>query len=256
MSPSFAYIYDGMLEHPSWVKQVARMEAEVGRLGVQGPILRQGFHEVESKLKEVLEQGIKNLIFVGTDPWFLQWIPWIAEHRGISVGYLPLQVSALGQAFGIPPLAAGVGVLAARVIRTIDLGSANQRPFLTEAIAIKTSAKLELEGSYAVSARAPSPLAVQNFAFEAKKGRVISTPADGLLEAVIQTSMERKTWLGLWKTTDVEETRIAFTKACVKDDPEGAVQFTVDGMPMKAKEVNFSVLPGAMEVIVGPDRGF
>ncbi len=256
MQPSFAYIYDGTLEHASWAKQMARVEAEIGRLGIQGPILRQGFHEVEASLKEVLDQGVKNLIFVGTDPWFLQWIPWINDHRGVSIGYLPVQESPLAKAFGIPLLAAGVGVLAARVIRTIDLGSANQRPFLTEAIALKTSAKLELEGSYAVSARVPSPLTIQNAALEPKTGHVTSVPTDGQLEAVIQTSTERKTWLGLWKTTDVEETRIVFTKACVKEDPEGSVQFTVDGMPMKAKEVEFRVLPGAMEVIVGPDRGF
>lgn len=256
MQPSFAYLYDGVLEHASGPKTVARIEAEVGRLGIQGPVLRDGFHELGASLKEVLRQGIKNLIFVGSDAWFLRWIPWIAEQEGLGIGYLPHEASLLGKLFGIPPAAAGVGVLAARVIRVLDLGTANGRPFLLEAVAQKTSARLELEGSYAVRARTPSPLSIQNAAQDPKTGRAVSVPQDGQLEAVLQTTNERPAWMGLWKKTEMEETRIVFASATVRDEQEQGVSFVVDGQPLKAREVVFGVLPKAVSFIVGPDRLF
>ncbi len=256
MNPSFAYLYDGILAQGTGPKTVARIETEVARLGIQGPVLRDGFHELAAELKDVLKQGVKNLIFVGSEAWFLRWIPWIAEHPGLSVGYLPAEPSVLGRALGIPAGAAGVGVLAARVIRVLDLGSANGKPFLLEAVAPKTSARLELEGSYAVRARTPSPLSVQNAALNPKTGELLSSPQDEHLEAVLQTTHERPGLFGLWKKSEMEETRIVFTSATVRDEEEQGVAFVVDGQPLKAREVVFRVLPKAVSFIVGPDRLF
>lgn len=255
MQPSFAYLYDGALERGGFAKGLARIEGEVSRLGIQGPVLRDGFHDLQTKLAELVPQGVKNLIFVGGDRWFLAWMPWISKQTSLSIGYLSMEESALARAIGIPVGPAGVEVIAARVIRKLDLGLANEHPFLTEAVALKTSAKLELEGSYAVSARLPSPLSIQNFALQPKTGRVISVAQDGFLEAVIQTSVERSTWLGMWKKTDVEETRIVFQRAKVSDSGQ-SVQFVVDGQPLTAKEVQFDILPGALTIIVGPERTF
>lgn len=256
MSPSFAYIYDSIYGQGMVSKELARIEAELGRLGIQGPIFRDGFHEVQTQVEAALKEGVKNIIFVGGDVWFLQWLSWIAKHQGVSIGYLPSHPTALSRAIGMPAGAASVGILAARVIKVLDLGLANDRPFLTEAIALETSAKLTLEGSYAVSARTPSPLAIQNFALQPKTGEVLSVPMDGQLEAVLQTTVERPGWLGVWKKTELEETRIAFTKGTVKHDSGDPVHFTIDGQPLTSKEVRFSVLPGALSLIVGPDRLF
>lgn len=255
MQPSFAYLYDGALEQGGWAKGIARIEGEISRLGINGPVLRDGFTDLDSKLREIVTQGIKNLIFVGGDTWFLRWIPWIATHPALSIGYLSLEDSVLAKAIGIPIGSVGVEVIAARVIRTLDLGLANERPFLTEAVALKTLAKLELEGSYAVCARSPSPLSIQNFALQPKTGQVLSVPQDGHLEAVIQTSVERAKWYGMWKKMELEETRIAFRRAKVRDDKELA-QFTVDGQPLKAKEIQFDIMPKALSLIVGPERLF
>lgn len=255
MQPSFAYLYDGALAQGGIPKGLTRIENEVARLGVQGPVIRDGFHDVTSSLSELSSRGIKNLIFVGTDLWFLRWIPWMANHGHMIIGYLPIEPSLLAKAFGIPVGGNAVEVIAARVIRALDLGVANARPFLTEAIALKTAAKLELEGSYAVSARTPSPLSIQNFALQPKTGKVISSGQDGQLEAILQTPVEKKTLLGLWTRTEVEETRIAFTRAKVRDDRE-PVEFVVDGQMVKAKEVQFDVLPKAVSFIVGPERLF
>lgn len=256
MSPSFAYIYDSIYGQGMVSKELARIETEVGRLGIQGPIFRDGFHEVQAQLEQAVKEGVKNLVFVGSDAWFLQWLPWMVKHRGISVGYVPAQPTALSRAIGMPAGAASVGIIAARVIKVLDVGVANERPFLTEAIALETSAKLTLEGSYAVSARTPSPLAIQNFALQPKTGEVVSVAMDGQLEAVLQTTIERPGWFGVWKKTEIEETRIAFTKGVVKHDSHDPVHFTIDGQPLTSKEVHFSILPGTLSLIVGPDRLF
>ncbi len=255
MQPSFAYLYDGVLAQPQWSKVIARIEGEVSRLGIMGPVFRDGFDDLDTKLAELHAQGIRNLIFVGGDVWFLRWIPWMSKQDKLSIGYLPIEGSSLGKAIGIPVGAAGVEVIAARVIRSIDLGLANDRPFLTEAVALKTSAKLELEGSYAVCARCPSPLSIQNLAVLPKTGQVISVPHDGHLEAVIQTGVERPSWLGLWKKTEIEETRIAFKRAKVRDEKE-PTPFVVDGQLLKSKEIQFDVMPNALSMIVGPERMF
>lgn len=256
MPPSFAYIYQGTYGQGMVSKETARIEGELGRLGIQGPMFREGFHEVQRELEDVVREGTRNVVFIGDDAWFLQWIPWVAKHPGVSIGYIPAQPTALSRAIGMPSGAASVGILAARVIKVLDLGVVNDRPFLTEAVALETSAKLTLEGAYAVRARTPSPLAIQNFALQPKTGEVLSVPGDGQLEAVLQTTVERAGWLGVWKTKEIEETRIAFTKGVVTQDSGESVHFTVDGQPLTSKETRFSLLPGALSLIVGPDRLF
>lgn len=256
MAPSFAYVYDNLYGQGMMSKELARLETELGRLGIQGPVFRDGFHEVQTQLEGAMKEGAKNIVFVGSDGWFLQWIPWIAKQQGISIGYIPSSPTALSRAIGMPAGPASVGILAARVIKPLDLGSANGRAFFTEAVALETSAKLMIEGAYTVSARTPGPLAIQNFALQSKTGEVLSTPGDGQLEAVLQTTRERSGWLSVWKKLELEETRILFTKGVMKQDSGESFRCTVDGQPLTAKEVSFSVLPGALSLIVGPDRLF
>lgn len=255
MTPTFAYIYDATVSQGGAAKDVTRIETEVGRLGIQGPVLREGFHDVPSALQDALREGVKNLIFVGSDVWFLQWIPWFSKQKGVSIGFLPIEHSPLSRALGMPLGGAAVGILAARVLKVFDLGVVNGRPFLTEAIAQQTSARLEFEGSYAVRAKTPSPLAIQNFAIHSKTGEVLSVPTDGQLEAVLQTPIERSILFGVWKKTELEETRIAFSRGVVSDEGR-PVQFLVDGLPLTGKEVVFDIMPSVLPLIVGPDRLF
>ena len=255
MSPSFAYVYEAAFSQGAAGKEAARIEAEVSRLGIQGPVLREGFHEVQEGLERAIQEGSKNVVFVGHHGWFLQWIPWISAQKGITIGFLPLEPSPLSRALGMPTGAAAVGILAARVLRVLDIGLINSRPFFTEAVVLQTSARLEFEGSYAVRAKTPGPLAIQNFALHPKTGEALSVPGDGQLEAVLHTPIERVSWFGVWKKTELEETRIAFTRGKLSNDGQ-PLQITVDGQLLTAKEFAFDVLPGAMSCVVGPERLF
>ncbi len=253
---SFAYVFDLALGQGIANKDRDRIQTEIARIGIQGPEFFGGFHDVEGGLEQALKEGVKNVVLIGSSAWQLSWLPWIVQHAGITIGYISPEPSVLGRALGMPAGAQAVPIVAARVLRTLDLGTINKRPFLLEATMSETRAKLTFEGSYSISGREPSPLAIRNFALHPKTGEVLSDPYDGQLEAVLQTKREGSTFFGMWKRTEIEETKILFEKGVVRDLEGASLSVTVDGQGITAKEVSFDVLPKSLTVIVGPDRLF
>lgn len=253
---SFAYVFDLALGQGVANKDRDRIQTEIARIGIQGPEFFGGFHDVEGGLEEALKQGVKNVVLIGPPAWHLSWLPWSMRHPGITMGFVSPEPSVLGRAIGMPQGPQAIPLIAARVLRTLDVGTINKRPFLLEASIENTRAKLTFEGSYSISGREPSPLAVRNFALHPKTGDVLSDPYDGQLEAVIQTKRDTPAFFGMWKRTELEETKILFQKGVIRDLEEGSLHVLVDGQGITAREVSFEVLPKALSLIVGPDRLF
>jgi diacylglycerol kinase family enzyme len=253
---SFAYVFDLALGQGIANKDRDRIQTEIARIGIQGPEFFGGFHDVEGGLEEALKQGVKNVILIGPPAWHLSWLPWSLRHPGITMGYISPEPSVLGRALGMSQGAQAIPLIAARVLRVLDVGTINKRPFLLEAAIQDTRAKLTFEGTYSISGREPSPLAIRNFALQPKTGDVLSDPYDGQLEAVIHTKREAAAFFGMWKRTELEETKVLFQKGVIRDLEDQSLHIAVDGQGITAREASFEVLPRALSVIVGPDRLF
>ena len=254
MNPAFAYVYDASLEDERRKRELDRFELEIARLGIQGRILRLGqYLQGEPPMAEFLAtEGLKNVIFVGNDELFFRWLPSLVGSAH-AVGVVPLRATPLSTLLGIPDTSISAGIMAARVVETFDVGKVNDHYFFSEVFADATTVALHLEGSYAISARTPSPLSIRNVGMDQKTGAAKAFHRDGMLEVVLETERERQSgFFGLWKKAEKDETRVFFERAAIKAKDE--LEVFVDGRPFKAKGLQFSIVPAALTLIVGPER--
>ncbi len=149
MNPAFAYLYDQVAADPRHERDLALMEAELSRRGIDGRIARESmFRDAQLMVKEFVKLGIKNVVVLGNDASLLQIIP-LLPNADITIGYLPLgEAGPLARMLGIPFGVEAVDVLAARSVETMDLGRVNDRPFLTEAALPATRASVLVERQY------------------------------------------------------------------------------------------------------------
>ncbi len=254
MSSSFAYIYEGSAQQMATHRELARFEGECTRLGIQGSALHGARLEQEEAVCALLKTGVKNLVCIGSQASFFLWLPFMMKYREPTYAFVPAEACALGQALGMPagPLAASF--LAARVVKTLDLGLANERPFFTEAVALDTRARLFVENAYTLSSLEPSPLSIRNLALNPKTGEPFSLATDGELEAVFQTVRETSSWFGMWPRKTMEETCIKMKEGCATLASGESLSFLVDGERLTSHEVHFSCVPASLKLIVGPDR--
>lgn len=252
MTPSFAYVYEAFTQDPKFERDLAKIETEIARLGIQGRTIRLAlFRDIADGLQECLAAGVKNVIFIGDDNLVFQAIPFLVE-KGLVGGFIPLRPSLLASVFGVPMGGDAVGIIAARVLAHLDIGIMNDRPFLTEAVALKTTSPLKIDGRYTARALQPGPVSIRNISVQADAEAGSSFAEDGQLEAIIQTKVETSAYLGLWKQTQLQETHLFFEKAVMKS--EEGIEFLVDGQRFTTKQAMFSLKPNALSFIVGPDR--
>jgi hypothetical protein len=95
MTPSFAYVYEAFTQDPKFERDLAKIETEIARLGIQGRTIRLAlFRDIADGLQECLAAGVKNVIFIGDDNLVFQAIPFLVE-KGLVGGFIPLRPSLL-----------------------------------------------------------------------------------------------------------------------------------------------------------------
>lgn len=253
MNPAFAYLYDQTTSDPRHERELALMEAELGRRGIDGRIARDAlFRGTESMLKEYVKLGIKNIVVVGSDASLLQMIPSLPA-MDATIGFLPLgENGPVARMFGIPSGVGATDVLAARLVETVDVGRVNGRPFLTEAILPATNASVLIEGQYRLRPQENGAIGIRNFGSPAADGSASADPKDGWLELVIQTRPVSGAFAKLLSRGRLEETHIPFQNARLEAEED--VELFADGVVIAGKTFDFTVQPKAMRLITGRGR--
>jgi diacylglycerol kinase family enzyme len=252
MNPAFAYIYDELLSERRLEKDVALLETELSRRGIEGRIVRLAmFRQPRDIVFELTRGPVKNIVFVGNDLTLQKMMPFLPD-IDLTIGYIALcQPSAIAQFLGIPTGASGVDTVAARLVDTLDIGKINDRYFFTEVVAPETRASLDIEGRYRLQPSDGGAIAIRNLAGTGS-GKC-SHPQDGRLEAFIQARMEPK-GMAFWKKSTLSESYIFFEKGTLIS--EKPVEIFVDGQSMRGDTFKLSVLPRKIRMITGKQKGW
>ena len=127
----YSYLYDASLAQKKYISLLARIEARLSTLGIDGKITYLSFlKNIKNILREEVRRGAKNLVIVGGDQTVNQVLNLVTEFD-LAFGFIPLQASPLGKILGITNPLAACDVLAARKIEKLDLGLVNDYFFLT-----------------------------------------------------------------------------------------------------------------------------
>lgn len=247
MNPAFAYIYDECLADKRFARDLQEVENELSRKGIEGTTARASvLCEAKQLAKKFINQGVKNLIVVGSDRILSSLVPFLPETEA-TIGFLPIGPSVVGGLLGIPSGAKAVDVIAARLVEQVDLGQVNGRPFLLEVVAPKTIAGIDVGGAYRLRPSVRGAIAIRNLTLSSPDGP-LTNPKDGELEIVIQAeASSSKHWL--WSKKTLTETKVFLKEgALVAEEP---FEVFIDGEVFKGQTFAFSILPKPVRLITG-----
>ncbi len=248
MNPAFAYVYDECLKDKRFERELQLVENELARRGIEGVTMRASpLNSSKQMVKQLAQQGIKNLILVGSDQIVRDVTPLLPEVKA-TIGFLPIGPSLIGGLLGIPSGTKAVDVIAARLVERLDMGQVNGQPFLLDLVAPETIAGIEVAGAYRLRPSVRGAIAVRNLAATGQDG-VLVNPKDGQLEILIQAEIGTGDKKWSWKKPQLSETKVFLTEGKMVSETPFTV--FVDGHAFQSAAFHFSVLPGVLTLITG-----
>lgn len=267
MNRHYAYLYDDFLSDKAYERALANIETRCSVLGIQGRTARLAiFRSARDLVENLVKDGAETIVVVGNDR-SLQKVMWFLPDLPVTVGYIPVcEPSSIGTMLGIPMGDGGCDVLAGRRMETLDMGTIDDRYFLTEVVMDATKASVDVEGQYRIAPRMAGTVSVRNLGSMSKDGRSNADARDGLLEVVVKPYMEEpkknkfSRFLSSFapRTTramlsaGMSETRLTLTKgAIVSDEP---IDMMVDGHPINGFTFRIGIVPRKLKIITGRDK--
>ena len=247
MNSAFGYLYDDFLSDHRYERDLSILETELARRGIGGHVGRLAmFRNAREIIVDMACAGTKNIVFVGNDKT-LQKMMWFLPDVDVTIGYIPIQPSHIGDLLSIPLGIGAVDVLAARFIESLDVGKLDDRYFFTEVVVPSTTAALEIEGQYRVSPSEGGAIAIRNLGSVTGKFFVPADAKDGLLEAVIQTPVQNnKRWIG---SPSISETHICLKQGqLISTEP---MDVFMDGHAVNGFTFRLSIIPQKLKMITG-----
>lgn len=243
---TYLYVYDQRLGERRYAKLSQKIEARALDLDIRGRIIRLSpLKNLRETLEDGVERGVKTAVAVGDDTTFYQLLN--ASHRlNVVLGFVPIDSgSQLARALGIPPFEAAVDVVAARMVKRLDVGRANSHTFIDAAeIENPDQAMIQL-GGYTLSVDPTCDVAVCNLGFSTKATRgSVFNPTDGQLEIVVQP-----------RARGAAATKLPMKQVLIKDSGQ-SVTVKLDSYGVVKTPVLIEVETKSAKLIVGADRLF
>jgi hypothetical protein len=246
----YSYLYDAALGNSGSVGTLAKIEARLTNLGINGKINRLTFlKNIPALLAEEKKRGLKNLVVVGNDQTFNQVLNLVGDTE-LTLGFIPVgQPQKLASLLGIGDLTEACDILAARKIEKIDVGVANGYYFLTSFTLPNEPLILECDKSYFLTLENfKNKVSICNLDFY--QGRVCS-PRDGQLEIIVNPpdrwSLFKHKEAGNHSRLLVSQINLSCKKsAVIKIDENKALK----------TPVNITVQRQKLSLIVGKKRPF
>lgn len=245
----YLYIYDSFLSEPKYESILAAIERRVTDLDIKGKIARLS---VLKNIKELVADGVKNgvttVVAIGDDQTFAKVIN-IAAQFDVTLGIIPVTTtSTIARVLGIPPKEHACEVLAARIIKRLDLGKINSQYFLNQAQITNAAVTITCDGFSLQPTTELNSITICNVG-----GTVTANcnPTDGILEAII-TPIESN-WLA--KRT-LQSTVLPFKKIMIRSRGEEEVSILTDEQIIMKTPAEIVIAPSQLRVIVGSNRQF
>ncbi len=249
----YYYLFDSPLADKRYSAIVNRIEFRIIELGINGRMDRLSIlKNMQELIESAVKHGAETIVIVGDDAAIARAVSIVARYK-VTLGIIPVgEHLAIPRALGIPEGEAACDVLSKRVVRTIDLGKANDQYFLFSLDVPAQQVSVECDGHYRISLLGvPRAFSICNFRTEQRERRA-SDPEDGMLEAIIKE--EPSGWNPFRKPQAVESVFPLRTAKILCDD--ASVPVTLDGGVVVKTPVLVEVAPKKLRVVVGRDRRF
>lgn len=251
----YQYIYDHYLGNKKYDKILAKIEARIIDLGIQGKInkitLLKNF---ETYVNEIISKQPEALVVVGNDETVSKILNIIAE-KEIVLGIIPVgEPNTIAGYFGIPKEEAACEIVSARKIKEIDLGKINGQFFMSSVEVFGEDAAVICNNKFEVRAlKDTEKIGIYNLCFEAGSKKIFN-PQDGQLE-LISLPKEQKSFWGLKKQKQLSESLIKIKKAKILSSPNSN-SVLVDGHKIMKTPAEVTLGEKKLRVIVGSERKF
>ena len=246
----YLYIYDAFLSQPKYASFLAGVERRVTDLDIKGKIARLNIlKNTKELITDAVKAGVTTVVAIGDDQTFAKIINVIAPLQ-VTLGLIPAENnSKIARVLGVPPREPACDVLAARIIKRLDLGIINNYYFLNTAEI--TNAKISIDcDTYSVEpTTAMNVVRICNVG--AFGGEVYSNPTDGILEAVITPIQQR--W---FSKHSLKPTILPFKKIRINAEDEDGASILTDEQVILKTPADVRIAPGQLKVIVGSNRMF
>lgn len=249
----YYYLFDSALADKRYAGIVNRIEFRIIELGINGRMDRLSIlKNMQELIDSAVKHGAETIVIVGDDTAIARAVSIVARYK-VTLGIIPVgERLEIPKALGIPTGEAACDVLSKRVVRSIDLGKANDQYFLFSLDVPAQQVTVECDGHYQISmVGVPRPFSICNFGREQHDSHACN-PEDGMLEAVIHE--DATGWNPFKKSVAVES--VFPLKTARINCAEASVPLTLDGSIVVKTPVNVEVAPKKLRVIVGKDRQF
>lgn len=249
----YYYLFDSSLTDKKHEALLNRIEFRIIELGING---RMDKLSILKNMKELIESAIKRgaetVVIVGDDAAVAKAVSIVAPYN-VTLGIIPVgQSLRIARTLGLPEGEQACDVLSKRVVRTIDLGKANDQYFLFSLDVPGQGVTIECDGRYRVSLTGtPRPFSICNFRPDHTRA-TFGSPEDGLLEAVIE---EAPSGFLFWRKPELRPTVLPLKKAKI-NCAESSIALLLDGSTVVKTPAIVEVVPRKLRVIVGKDRRF
>ncbi|OGY51629.1 MAG: hypothetical protein A3J59_04920 [Candidatus Buchananbacteria bacterium RIFCSPHIGHO2_02_FULL_56_16] len=253
----YLYLYDSFLNKKKYNTVLARIETRLTDLGIGGKIFRLSpLRNVEELVADEIRGGTKTIVVVGNDKTLNQIVNISARHD-CTIGLIPIGPdNTIARIIGIPESEAACNVLAARMVKKIDLGKINNVYFLSGLQLDGSAVTLHCENQYVITPPRPkSAITICNLRPLSITGLGIAyfNPEDGLLEVLVQPPAS-----GLFKMRKgsiASQSVIPFKKLLITSRGSSTSVLT-DGQQIIKTPASVEVAPRKLRLIVGKERRF
>ena len=246
----YLYIYDSFLNDKKYADLLVQIEKRITDLGIKGRIARLSIlKNMKELITDAVKDGVQTVVVIGNVQTFAKVINIVAD-LDVVLGLIPVdQDNKIAKMLGVPPKVLACDIIAARIIKKIDLGQINNHYFIGQAEISNSDVLIEHNG-YTIRPTTPhNHIAIYNFA--ACPEAAGSNPVDGVMEAVI-TPM-RSTIFG---KKNMGGTVLPFTNIKVGSKAEEQISILTDEQTIMKTPAEIKIAPQKLRVIVGPDRCF
>lgn len=250
------------MNHRKFNNILAGVETRLTDLGLNGKIIRLNIMKnMRSSIENELKRGAKTIVAVGNDRTVNQVINALTQteqkfsKNSPPIGIIPVgkDKNYIASALGIDSEEMACDILSARRIEKLDLCSANNSFFISNAAITTKGTILEINKAYSIEIADEGKISVVNLATEEFLTDIAEfNPRDGVFELFIKTKKAKK----FFKKNSPEAKESVFPLKKLTIINEKNYPVILDGSVEIPTPVEINITKQGLNVIVGKERGF
>ena len=240
----YCYIYDSFLQNNKYARTLAKIEARITDLGLNGKIARLSpLKDLQEIIESESKKGCQTIVIVGNDNTLTQAVSTVAA-KDATLGFIPVGPDNLiSQTLGIPKEEKACDVLSARLITKLDLGQINSHYFLTQIEGSMENLEVVCNNKFTIK-----PQGNKHYLKITNLHPFTSNPQDGLLEVVVESPKN------ILKRTDT--TKSTFIAKNIELNSSSPVDILIEKQKIIKTPLQISCIPRKLKIIVGKQREF